>query len=185
MRQRHAEPPASKTDDDGFRSWCDAREPALHRLAVLLTADEAAAHDLVREVLPRMDATWSGIGALAADDTARAQLVEACRRRRWEGSASATALDDPAVSDELSLAAWEAVARLPAQTRAAAVLTRHEGLDDAEAGRLLRLAPGAVRAADAEAVAAVAALLAEVRRRDATPPTLRARRPRPGIPDGC
>src|SRR5688572_16832466 len=170
MRQRHAEPPASVPDDDGFRSWCDAREPALHRLAVLLTADEGTAHDLVREVLPRMDATWSGIGALAADDTARARLLDACRRRHWDGGVSATALGEPAVSDDLALAAWEAVARLPAQTRAAAVLTRHEGLDDAEAGRLLRLAPGAVRAADAEAVAAVAALVAEVRRRDATPP---------------
>ena len=180
MRQRHAEPPASVTDDDGFRSWCDAREPALHRLAVLLTADEAAARDLVREVLPRMDATWSGIGALAADDTARNLLVDACRRRRWDGSVSASTLDGHPLPDDLSLAAWEAVARLPAQIRAAAVLTRHEGLDDAGAGRLLRLAPGAVRAADAEAVAAVAALLAAVRRRDATPRGPSTAAPDPG-----
>ena len=86
--------------------------------------------------------------------------------------------DDTAAPDDLPAAAWTRVAQLPAQVRAAVVLTRHEGLDDAEAGRLLRLTPAAVRAADADAVAAVAALLEEVRRRDA------ARRRRP-IPAGC
>ena len=94
MQQRHAVPPPTVTDDDDFRSWCDAREPALHRLALLLTADEPTARDLVRQVLPRMDATWSRIGALAADDTARARLVDAYRRQRWQaGTARGPPLD--------------------------------------------------------------------------------------------
>ena len=172
MQQRHAAPPPPVTDDDGFRSWCDAREPALHRLAVLLTADEPGARDLVRQVLPRMDSTWSKIGALAADGDARARLVDAYRRQRWQAGAAGTAgmtHDRLATPDDLTAAAWSRVALLPAQVRAAAVLTRHEGLDDTEAARLLRLTPGAVRAADADAVAAVAALLEEVRRRDAAP----------------
>ena len=103
MQQRHAAPPPTVTDDDGFRSWCDAREPALHRLAVLLTADEPAARDLVRQVLPRMDATWSRIGAVAADDAARARLVDAYRRQRWQAGAAGHGRDahDTAAPDDL------------------------------------------------------------------------------------
>src|SRR5215213_2577968 len=180
MQQRHAELPTRVTHDDGFRSWCDARDPALHRLALLMTADPSAARGLVAEVLSRMDCTWSRIGALAADHTARALLVDAYRRRGWQHGVAPDPRGRQEWLDDPRLAAWEAVAQLPGQVRVAAVLTRHEGLDDAGAGRLLRLSPGAVRVADGAAVAAVAAVLDEVRRRAGAGPSAPTPVPDPG-----
>lgn len=138
-----------------FASWLAAREPALHRLATLLTGDPYAGHALLRPALARLLLDWQRIGAADAEHRGR-ELLLAQHRTTWDRRASEAARIRLAEEyDGADAAAWALVGSLPARERAIVVVRHYEGLDDAETGRLLRLTRGLVQAEDREVLTAL------------------------------
>lgn len=146
---------------DGFAAFVVEHEQELRGTALLLTGDATAADDLLVAALARTHRRWRRIGAPAAalaevHDT----LVSATLgRTRLPATAPGSVLaaepeDDP---DHRWLAA---LAELAPRTRAVAVLRLHEGQDEDDVATLLGCSPAEVGAALADALAALAPLLA-------------------------
>ncbi|MEO5853427.1 MAG: hypothetical protein ABIQ15_13035 [Nocardioides sp.] len=140
---------------EGFGSWLAAREPALHRLATLLTGDPWAGHSLLTPVLAQLCLHWTRIGSADAEHHAR-ELLLSEHRRTWDRRASEAArIRLTEEYDGADAAAWALVGSLPARERAIVVVRHHEQLDAAETGRLLRLTAGLVQAEDTEVLTAL------------------------------
>ena len=128
-----------------FGSWLAAREPALHRLATLLTGDEVAGRDLALPALARLRLAWRGLDPLDADDRARALLLEEHRRAWGRHGADPEPAVPPGGYADGDAAAWALVRSLPGRTRAVVVLRLHQDLDERETADLVRLSPQGVR----------------------------------------
>ena len=128
-----------------FGSWLAAREPALHRLATLLTGDEVAGRDLALPALARLRLAWRGLDPLDADDRARALLLEEHRRAWGRHGADPEPAVPPGEYADGDAAAWALVRSLPGRTRAVVVLRLHQDLDERETADLVRLSPQGVR----------------------------------------
>ena len=128
-----------------FGSWLAAREPALHRLATLLTGDEVAGRDLALPALVRLRLAWRGLDPLDADDRARALLLEEHRRAWGRHGADPEPEVPPGGYADGDAAAWALVRSLPGRTRAVVVLRLHQDLDERETADLVRLSPQGVR----------------------------------------
>jgi RNA polymerase sigma-70 factor (sigma-E family) len=147
-----------------FESWLVAREPALQRLALLLTNDEHAAHDLVQVTLAKLYLAWDRLDDRGhVDSYARRILVNEHRsawRRPWRRREVVT--DDP---PEASVPAveydgdretvWRFVASLPPRQRAVIVLRYYEDLSEAEIADVLGISPGTVKSQASRALAAL------------------------------
>lgn len=145
MSSRWGDPPGPD-----FESWLAAREPALHRLATLLTGDEYGGHDLLRPVLGRLCLDWHRIGPDDADDRG-CELLLTEHRRTWDRRDPETfGIGLTGEYDGVAAAASALVESLPARTRAIVVVRHHQQLSDGETARLLRLPVGTVWTEDRE-----------------------------------
>lgn len=147
--------PSTRGDPQGtdFESWLAAREPALQRLATLLTGDAYAGRDLLRPVLARLCLDWHRIGSDDAEDRGRELLLEE-HRRTWDpggsGAPGSTRIRLTGEYDGVAEAASALVESLPARARAIVVVRHHQQLTDGESARLLRLPVSIVHAEDQE-----------------------------------
>ena len=158
-----------------FGSWLAAREPALHRLATLLTGDEVAGRDLALPALARLRLAWRGLDPLDADDRARALLLEEHRRAWGRPGADPEPAVPPGGYADGDAAAWALVRSLPGRTRAVVVLRLHQDLDERETADLVRLSTQGVRLDEAAVVTALRVHLDKERSRH-------PERPWPGDP---
>ena len=159
-----------------FGSWLVAREPALHRLATLLTGDEVAGRDLALPALVRLRLAWRGLDPLDADDRARALLLEEHRRGWGRHGADPEPAVPPGGYADADAAAWALVRSLPGRTRAVVVLRLHQDLDERETADLVRLSPQGVRLDEVAVATALRVHLDKERSRH-------PERPWPGDPD--
>jgi len=153
-----------------FESWLVAREPALQRLALLLTGDEHSAQDLVQTSLAKLYLAWDRLDDRDnLDAYARRILVNEHRtawRRPWRRREVVTdAPPDragPAIEyDGGREVVWEFVASLPPRQRAVIVLRYYEQLTEAEIAEVLGVSPGTVKSQASRAIAALRARLPE------------------------
>jgi RNA polymerase sigma-70 factor (sigma-E family) len=129
-----------------------ARGPALLRLAWLLTADTAAAEDLVQESLARTIPRWSSIGAGAHEAylrrTIRSVWIDTWRRRRARGGWDLVQVHEMQRSEPMAndsgmegtpdrLTVASALSRLTARQRAVLVLRFYEDQTERETARAL------------------------------------------------
>ena len=72
-----------------FRSFVDARYPAMVRTATLLAGSRASGEDLLQEALLRSYLSWSRVRDVGAAEayvrTTMVRLLIKDRRRRWSG----------------------------------------------------------------------------------------------------
>jgi len=153
-----------------FESWLVAREPALQRLALLLTGDEHAAQDLVQVSLAKLYLAWDRLDDRDHIDAyARKILVNEHRtawRRPWRRREVVT--DSPpdragpvVEYDGTRDAVWSFVASLPPRQRAVIVLRYYEQLTEAEIAEVLGVSPGTVKSQASRAIAALRTRLPE------------------------
>jgi RNA polymerase sigma-70 factor (sigma-E family) len=153
-----------RNDMDGaFHDFVVTEGPALYRLALLLSADQAAAHDLVQTTMLRTWKAWSRVSA--ADDQGayvRRILVNAARsgwRRRWRhesptGSVAAPTSDSDGyqrVEDREQLVG--VLRRLPPRQRAAVALRYLCDLEDKAIADMLGCSETTVRSQISRALA--------------------------------
>ena len=138
-----------------FESWLVAREPALQRLALLLTNDEHAAQDLVQTALAKLYLAWDRLEDRdRVDAYARRILLNEQRsawRRPWRRREVITdeppEVGRPATEyDGSREAVWRFVGSLPPRQRAVIVLRYYEDLSEAEIADALGISPGSVKA---------------------------------------
>jgi RNA polymerase sigma-70 factor (sigma-E family) len=153
-----------------FESWLVAREPALQRLALLLTGDEHAAQDLVQTSLAKLYLAWDRLDDRStADAYARRILVNEHRsawRRPWRRREVVTdhppEQGGPAVEyDGSREAVWRFVASLPPRQRAVIVLRYYEQLSEAEIADVLGISAGTVKSQASRAIASLRARMPE------------------------
>lgn len=154
-----------------FESWLVAREPALQRLARLLTGDEHAAQDLVQTSLAKLYLAWDRLSDHhQVDAYARRILVNEHRtawRRPWRRREVLTdeppdrGRDPDASYDGEREAVWRFVATLPPRQRAVIVLRYYEQLTETEIADVLGISVGTVKSQASRAIAALRARLPE------------------------
>ena len=158
-------------DADAFRELVERHTPMVFGLAWRMLADRAEAEDVVQESFTRIwvqAPNWSPSGG-GLGGWLRRVATNLCldRLRRARRSAGDDAL--PAIADEAPLAdarfdagrreaaVAAAIAALPANQRAAIVLTYHEGLSNADAALALGLRLKALESLPFEAPCGVVA----------------------------
>lgn len=155
---------------EDFESWLVAREPALQRLALLLTGDGHAAQDLVQTSLAKLYLAWDRLDDRAhVDAYARKILVNEHRsawRRPWRRREIVTAdppdRAGPAIEyDGSREAVWQFVASLPPRQRAVIVLRYYEQLTETETADVLGVSVGTVKSQASRAIAALRARMPE------------------------
>lgn len=153
-----------------FESWLIAREPALRRLALLLTSDEHAAQDLVQVTLAKLYLAWDRLDDRDhLDGYARRILLNEHRsawRRPWRRREVVTdeppEVGEPAIEyDGSREAVWRFVASLPPRQRAVIVLRYYEDLSEAEIADALKISLGTVKSQASRALAALRTRLPE------------------------
>jgi RNA polymerase sigma-70 factor (sigma-E family) len=149
-----------------FESWLVAREPALQRLAHLLTGDVHTAQDLVQTTLAKLYLAWDRLDDRDhVDAYARRILVNEHRsawRRPWRRRefVTDTPPDTPVASPEYDGqrdAVWAFVQSLPPRQRAVIVLRYYEQLSEAEIADALAISPGTVKSQASRAIVALRA----------------------------
>jgi RNA polymerase sigma-70 factor (sigma-E family) len=167
--------------DDGFVEFVSARWTRLYRTACLLTANAAAAEDLVQNALERTYARWPRVSRMEAPEAyVRKQMVNEVissrrrpdRRREWQPGVRPDVRPDlPSPPGDSGAAnhvvMWALVCALPERQRAVVVLRYYEDLTEAETAVVLGCAVGAVKSQSDAAMRALhrgldAAYLGEV-----------------------
>jgi RNA polymerase sigma-70 factor (sigma-E family) len=153
-----------------FESWLVAREPALQRLALLLTGDEHSARDLVQTSVAKLYLAWDRLDDRDnVDAYARRILVNEHRtawRRPWRRREvvmdSPPDRAGPAIEyDGTREAVWRFVASLPPRQRAVIVLRYYEQLTETEIADVLGISVGTVKSQASRAIAALRTRLPE------------------------
>jgi RNA polymerase sigma-70 factor (sigma-E family) len=153
-----------------FESWLVAREPALQRLALLLSGDEHTAQDLVQTSLAKLYLAWDRLEDRDnLDAYARRILVNEHRtawRRPWRRREVVTDAPPDRAGPTIEYdggreVVWEFVASLPPRQRAVIVLRYYEQLTEAEIADVLGVSPGTVKSQASRAIAALRTRLPE------------------------
>jgi RNA polymerase sigma-70 factor (sigma-E family) len=154
-------PNPGRTD---FESWLVAREPALQRLAHLLTGEEHSAQDLVQTTLAKLYLAWDRLDDRDhLDGYARRILLNEHRsawRRPWRRAEHLTETPpEVAVSskeyDGQRDVVWAFVQTLPPRQRAVIVLRYYEQLTETEIADVLGISVGTVKSQASRAIAAL------------------------------
>jgi RNA polymerase sigma-70 factor (ECF subfamily) len=136
-----------------FEGFFRAEYRRLGSALYLLTGDRAESEDLAQEAMSRVYERWDRIRAMespsgylyrTALNLQRKRVRRAARRR--EPPIAATPASDPALVAERRAAIRAALASLSTEQREALVLVEWLGMDAAEAGSLLGISAGSVRA---------------------------------------
>jgi RNA polymerase sigma-70 factor (sigma-E family) len=153
-----------------FESWLVAREPALQRLAHLLTGDVHSAQDLVQTSLAKLYLAWDRLDDRDhVDAYARRILVNEHRtawRRPWRRREVLTDAppDSGSAAEEYDgrrEAVWRFVATLPPRQRAVIVLRYYEQLTEAETADVLDISVGTVKSQASRALVSLRTHLPE------------------------
>lgn len=157
-----------------FEQYVAAQGSALLRLAVLVTGNEADAHDVVQDALSRALPRWRAIVS-AGDPHAYVRRmvvnghVSSWRRFRRRETPTAEPPEQQAVDgvDHIAVARavdrelWEACERLPKAQRIAVVLRYYEQLSYAEIAVLTEVAEATVRSRVHRGLATLRTLVTE------------------------
>ena len=152
-----------------FRSFVDARYPAMVRTATLLAGSRASGEDLLQEALLRSYLSWSRVRDVGAAEayvrTTMVRLLIKDRRRRWSGEVptepetmSAFGASGAAAAGDVAttgVAVRAALRRLPADQRAAIVLRFYADLSEAQIATELGVAAGTVKSRISRGMAAL------------------------------
>jgi RNA polymerase sigma-70 factor (sigma-E family) len=145
---------------DGFNEFVVSRSARLLRVAYLLTADWAAAEDLLQSSLVKAWSAWSRIDG-DPEPYVRRILVNTHAgwwRRRWRGelpSAELPESGDAGHADRIDDrdALWQALRRLPTRQRTVLVLRYFENLAEAEIAEAMGCSLGTVKSQASKALA--------------------------------
>lgn len=152
-------------DEHGFEEYVMARWTAFHRLALLLTASEAGAQDLVQVTLEKAYVAWPKISGLTYPDAyvRRIMVNSLVSTHRSARSRHEVTTDRPpeasaesaehGVLDHALL--WPLVCALPARQRAVIVLRYYEDLSEHEIADVLGCAVGTVKSTSHDAMQAL------------------------------
>ncbi|MCD6638674.1 MAG: SigE family RNA polymerase sigma factor [Nocardioides sp.] len=150
--------------DEDFTHYMTARQPAMLRLAYVLTGDTASAEDLVQVAFAKLYLAWNRVeerGAL--DGYVRRILVNehnSSWRRPWRRRerVSDTLPDSPVLDtydDGGNAELWQLVQSLPPRQRSVIVLRYYEQLSEAEIADVLGVSPGTVKSQASKALASL------------------------------
>jgi len=152
-------------DEQGFEQYVVARWTGFHRLALLLTASESGAQDLVQVTLEKAYVAWPRISAMESPDAyVRRIMVNALvSTHRLARNRHELAMADPPergshshADDVLDHALlWPLVCALPTRQRAVVVLRYYEDLSEREIAEALGCALGTVKSTAHDAMAAL------------------------------
>ena len=166
-----AEPAAGLARE--FDDFVAARGSALLRTAYLLTADAAAAEDLLQDTLVRAWSRWSRVRRADAPEAYVRRMLVNTSISRWRSSRSRHA-SERLMADPPDVAApeqvgrdeglWQAVAALPARQRAVLALAYFEDRAEAEIAELLGCTVGTVKSQRAKALRSLRGRLGEEER---------------------
>ena len=158
-------------DEQAFEEYAAARWLSLHRLALLLTASDVAAQELVQVTLEKAYVAWPRIAVVDSPDAyVRRIMVNALTssHRRAHRRHEVDVADPPdvpalpsheaAVVDHAFL--WPLVCALPPRQRAVVVLRYYEDLTEREIAEVLGCRTGTVKSTAHDAMAALRRALA-------------------------
>ncbi len=152
----------TRTRDEEFAAYMQARQPSLLRTAYLLTGDRHTAEDLVQTALAKLYLSWDKVQKRdSVDGYVRRILVNennSLWRRGWKKREYATDdLPDHQLTDEYDegqrAAVWAVVQSLPRKARAVVVLRYYEQLSEAETAEALGISVGTVKSQASRALA--------------------------------
>jgi RNA polymerase sigma-70 factor (sigma-E family) len=156
------------TSADGFIEFATAVAPRLRRTAYLLCGDWHTAEDLAQTTLAKMFVAWRRISQMDAPQPyATRALVNtylAGRRRMRTAELLLSRLPERAVQPhepELRLVVLDALATLPARTRAVVVLRYWEDLSIDQVADLLGCSAGNVKSQSARGLDKLRAVLGD------------------------
>lgn len=147
---------------DGFEEWFLAHRTALSRTAYFLTADHAAAEDLLQEALTKAAGHWRRVSGGDPNAYVRQimlnQVRSTWRRRHGVREQSVATIDARSTSDVAGAVSTgadlaAALLRLPPRQRAVLYLRYYEDLTEVETARLLGCAVGTVKSQAHDALA--------------------------------
>ena len=149
--------PARRPEFDAFVA---TRWSRLLRVAYLLTADWAAAEDLLQNALVKAWFAWRRISGDPEPYVRRIVVTTflSGRRRRWRAEVPVETLPDVADGDASAGHAdrdllWRALGRLPAKQRAVLVLRYFEDLSEEQIAATLGVRAGTVKSQASKALA--------------------------------
>ena len=153
----------TRTRDEEFAAYMQARQPSLLRTAYLLTGDRHTAEDLVQTALAKLYLSWDKVQQRdSLDGYVRRILVNennSLWRRGWKKREYST--DDMPDHDHATDrydegqrdAVWDIVQTLPRKARAVVVLRYYEQLSEAETAEALGISVGTVKSQASRALA--------------------------------
>lgn len=151
---------STRGEPDGFADFVRARGGCLHRTAMLLTHDHAAAEDLVQTALAKAWQHWQRIDQPEAY-VRRIMVNEFATgwRRKWRGEVPTEELPEQAVNDDDQVATRagliDALAQLPRQQRAVVVLRYFHDYTEEQTARTLGISTGTVKSHTSRALSAL------------------------------
>lgn len=141
----------SGREPEGFADFVRARGGSLHRTAMLLTQDDAAAQDLVHTALARAWPKWGNAQQPEAY-VRRIMMNEFItdRRRTWSGELTTEQLPDRGAPDDTEQVVARdglirALATLPHQQRAVLVLRYFHDYTERQTAEVLGISVGTVK----------------------------------------
>jgi len=150
--------PSKRPEYDAFVA---ARWPRLLRVAYLLTADWAAAEDLLQTALVKAWFAWRRIGGDPEPYVRRIVVTTfvSTRRRRWTTELPVETLPDVLARPDGAAGhadrdlLWRALGKLPAKQRAVLVLRYFEDLTEEQIATTLGIRAGTVKSQASKALA--------------------------------
>ncbi|REF31696.1 SigE family RNA polymerase sigma factor [Calidifontibacter indicus] len=151
---------STRGEPDGFTEFVRARGGSLHRTAMLLTHDHAAAEDLVQTALAKAWQNWHR--ADQPEAYVRRILVNEFAsgwRRKWRGEVPTDELPERPLDDgdrlDTRAGLIDALARLPRQQRAVVVLRYYQDYTEEQTARTLGISVGTVKSHTSRALSAL------------------------------
>ncbi|MFT4264498.1 MAG: SigE family RNA polymerase sigma factor [Nocardioides sp.] len=146
--------------DAAFTAFLHARQPALLRIAWLLTGDLPTAEDVLQTSLARLYLAWDRVEdphaflrRVMTNETT--SLWRRAWRRREVSSSELPETTHETAYDDTAGIVWELVQGLAPRARAVVVLRYYEGLSEAEIADTLGISPGTVKSQASRALAAL------------------------------
>jgi RNA polymerase sigma factor (sigma-70 family) len=157
---------AKKAQD--FTAFYEEQVERLTIALVVLVRDAALAEEIAQEAFSRVWTRWEKVSKMDSPDgylfRIALNIFRDSERSRRRGAAEVLPeANDPLQAVEGRTALEHALLSLPVRQRTAIVITEFLGFDSREAGRMMGVRPGTVRALNSSARAALSNLLSDER----------------------
>lgn len=156
-------------EQEAFEAWAASRQHGFLRSAVLLTADQSSAEDLVQDALLKVADRWSRLRYEAPDAYARRIIYNGAvsrwrRRRRETPTAELPDTGAPGRSEEWVAGAdvRAALQALTPRQRAVLVLRYYEDQSEVQIADALGISPGTVKSQAHRALVTLRELLPDL-----------------------